>query len=428
MQKNLTDYIFKNDVLNYESHLNGFTDSLFQSLDSKSKELDLESKIDDLLTGKIINFSENQAAWHPKYRRKFDSMPLRKENKSKYKNVVTLGIGGSFEGPKLLIESLHDSNSDINHIFITGSDAYEFKDKVNNLNPDETIFIISSKSFTTDETLETLREAIKWSGNMEKFIAITANKEEAAKYNIKEIIEFDKEIGGRYSIWSDIHLPALYGPKSNFDPKLFLKGGHQADLDIQNNSDYLNFIKILSFSDIWFNNFAGKNTRAILSYSWKLRSFANYAQQLEMESLGKHPGQNSEYKNTGQIIFGGYGPTAQHSYFQLMHQGTQNICADIIASKEDTKSLAYAQAITQTKLLSFGAEDLLKEKEKINGNIPTNLFLLNKIDSYTLGYLIATWEHRTFVSSVMLEINPFDQFGVSAGKIFTKRYLEHDGG
>ena len=428
MQKNLTDYIFKNDVLNYESHLNGFSDSIFKSLDSKSKELNLESKIDDLLTGKIINFSENQAAWHPKYRSNFDSITPTKEDKSDYKNVVTLGIGGSFEGPKLLIESLHDSNSDINHIFITGSDAYEFKDKVNNLNPDETIFIVSSKSFTTVETLVTLKEAIKWSGSMEKFIAITANKEEAAKYNIKEIIEFDKEIGGRYSIWSDINLPALYGPKSNFDPKLFLKGGHQADLDIQNNSDYLNLIKILSFSDIWFNNFDGKNTRAILSYSWKLRSFADYAQQLEMESLGKHPNQNSEYKNTGQIIFGGYGPTAQHSYFQLMHQGTQNICADIIASKEDTKSLAYAQAITQTKLLSFGAEGLLKEEEEINGNIPTNLFLLNKIDSYTLGYLIATWEHRTFVSSVMLEINPFDQFGVSAGKIFTKKYLEDNGG
>ena len=428
MQKNLTDYIFKNDVLNYESHLNGFTESSFQSLDSKSKELNLESKIDDLLTGKIINFSENQAAWHPKYRSKFDSIPQTKKNKSKYKNVITLGIGGSFEGPKLLIESLHDSSSDINHIFITGSDAYEFEDKVNNLNPDETIFIVSSKSFTTDETLETLKEAITWSGNIEKFIAITANKEEAAKYNIKEIIEFDKEIGGRYSIWSDINLPAFYGSKSNFDARKFLKGGHQADLDIQNNNNYLDFVKTLSFSDIWFNNFDGKNTRVILSYSWKLRSFANYAQQLEMESLGKHPSQNSKYKNTGQIIFGGYGPTAQHSYFQLMHQGTQNICADIIATKEDSKSLAYAQAITQTKLLSSGAEDFLKKEEQINGNIPTNLFLLNEIDSYSLGYLIATWEHRTFISSIMLEINPFDQFGVSAGKIFTKKYIEDDGG
>ena len=175
------------------------------------------------------------------------------------------------------------------------------------------------------------------------------------------------------------------------------------------------------------NNFAGKHVRAVLSYVWKLRSFANYVQQLEMESLGKQPKDNSKYKHTGQIIFGGYGPTAQHSYFQLLHQGTQNICADVIASLEDTKSLAYAQAITQTSLLSYGAEDLLGGQDRINGNIPVNLFLLKKIDSFSLGYLIATWEHRTYVTATMLEINPFDQFGVSAGKIYTKKFLQGHG-
>ena len=147
-----------------------------------------------------------------------------------------------------------------------------------------------------------------------------------------------------------------------------------------------------------------------------------------MESLGKQANKASEYKNTGQIIFGGYGPTAQHSYFQLLHQGTQNIAADIIVSKEDTKSTSYAQAITQAKLLSSGADDLLKKEEKINGNVPLNLFMLNKIDSYSMGYLIASWEHRTFVTSVILEINPFDQYGVSAGKIYTKKYLKENGG
>jgi len=160
-----------------------------------------------------------------------------------------------------------------------------------------------------------------------------------------------------------------------------------------------------------------------LSYSWKLRSFADYVQQLEMESLGKQPKKDSIFQKTGQIIFGGYGPIAQHSYFQLLHQGTQDICADIIASKENLKSLAYAQAITQAKILSDGAKDLLKAEEKINGNIPLNLFLLNKVDAFTLGYLIATWEHRTYITAAMLEINPFDQFGVSAGKIYTKKYL-----
>ena len=115
---------------------------------------------------------------------------------------------------------------------------------------------------------------------------------------------------------------------------------------------YQKFIKILAFSDLWFSNFKNKKNRIILSYNWKLRSLTNYIQQLEMESLGKQASKTSEFQKTGQIIFGGYGPTAQHSYFQLLHQGTQKICADIVASNEDKKSLAFAQAITQSKLLS----------------------------------------------------------------------------
>ena len=422
------NFVFENEILRYESYLSGFTDSLFDQFEAKSDELNLKLKVEDLINGVEVNFTEGQAAWHPKYRKNFDSNISFPEISLDSKNIVVLGIGGSFEGPKLLIESLHDSNSDVNSIFITGSDPFEFEDKVRNLNPDETIFIVSSKSFTTDETLETLEYAIGWSGNMNNFIAITTNKEAALKHNIKNIIEFDKEIGGRYSIWSGINLPAIYGSNSKFNPKNFLRGGHQADLDLQNNDDYLRFIKTLSFSDIWLNNFEGKNSRAVLSYSWKLRSFSDYVQQLEMESLGKQANKDSEFKNTGQVIFGGYGPTAQHSYFQLLHQGTQNIAADIIVSQEDIKTTAYAQAITQAKLLSSGADDFLKEEEKINGNIPLNLFMLNKIDSYSMGYLIASWEHRTFLTSVMLQINPFDQYGVSAGKIYTKKFIKENGG
>tara|TARA_B110000003_G_scaffold276113_1_gene320949 strand:- start:1567 stop:2862 length:1296 start_codon:yes stop_codon:yes gene_type:complete len=418
-------YTFENNVLQYESHLNSFNELLFDEFDAQSSKVHLSSKIQDLINGEIVNYSENQAAFHPKYRSEnFISIPKILQS-TDFKNIVVLGIGGSFEGPKLLIESLSNPSADqINHIFVTGSDPYEFKEKISLIDPHETIFIISSKSFTTDETLETLKDAIKWSGDMERFIAITANKGEAEKYGIKNILEFDKEIGGRYSIWSDISMPALCGNQSIFDSADFLKGGHQADLDLENDDSYIKFIKHLSFSDIWMNNFNNKHTRAVLSYVWKLRSFPNYVQQLEMESLGKHPSKNSEYKHTGQVIFGGYGPTAQHSYFQLLHQGTQNICADIITCLEDTESLAYAQAITQTKLLSSSAVDLLSDQEKINGNIPINLFLLKKIDSFSLGYLIATWEHRTFITATMLQINPFDQFGVSAGKIYTKKFLQ----
>ena len=192
-------------------------------------------------------------------------------------------------------------------------------------------------------------------------------------------------------------------------------------------NDEEKFVKNLSYSDIWLHNYKNKDSRAILSYIWNLRSFTDYIQQLEMESLGKQPSKESEFKKTGQIIFGGYGPKAQHSYFQLLHQGTQGVCADIIASKEDKKSLAYAQAITQSQLLSQGAEDL-KDHERINGNIPTNLFIINRTSLYEIGYLLATWEHRTYITSVMLGINPFDQYGVSAGKIFTRKYLEENGG
>ena len=244
-------------------------------------------------------------------------------------------------------------------------------------------------------------------------------------YNIKNILEFDQEIGGRYSIWSEISLLMHWLNKDGFDD--FMAGGKQADIDLIKEESYSKFVKNLAYSDIWFHNYKNKNSRVVLSYVWNLRSFADYIQQLEMESLGKQASKNSEFKKTGQIIFGGYGPTAQHSYFQLLHQGTQDMSADIIASNEDKKSLAYAQAITQSKLLSEGANDF-EGQEKINGNMPINLFLINKSGLYELGYLIATWEHRVYITAIMLGINPFDQFGVSAGKIFTKKYLEENGG
>ena len=347
--------------------------------------------------------------------------------KSNAENIVSLGIGGSYEGPKLLIESLGHGEvlSTYKHHFVTGSDRIELDETLKKLDPKKTFFIVSSKSFTTDETIESLKDAIHWSGDINKFIAITANKNEAQKYNFKHISEFDKEIGGRYSIWSRISFAAAFAMRADSENTFdnFCLGGSIADSYLSDVEDYQKFVKMLAFSDIWFHNFKEKNTRAILSYDWKLRSLPNYFQQLEMESLGKRPNKNSEFKKTGQIIFGGYGPTAQHSYFQLLHQGTQNICADIILNKDNEfNGLAYSQGITQARLLSEGASTLLKDEEIINGNVPVNLFIFDGIDAKKLGFLIATWEHRVFITSVMLQINPFDQFGVNAGKIYTKKY------
>ncbi len=445
-------FTYENNMLRYEFRNDDFSKNLYKEFNHKATELGLNLKIDDLLSGKDVNLSENQAAFHPKYRKNkgfinefiksdtdfaLDRDCLKDEAlknfvdevvESNAENIVSLGIGGSYEGPKLLIESLGHGKvlSHYKHYFITGSDRIEMSEKLKKLDPKKTVFIVSSKSFTTDETIESLKHAINWSGDMNKFIAITASKKEAQKFNFKHIAEFDREIGGRYSIWSRISFAAAFFAMSaknenTFDN--FCLGGSIADSLIYDEC-YQKFVKMLAFSDIWFHNVKEKNTRAILSYDWKLRSLPNYFQQLEMESLGKRPNKNSEFKKTGQIIFGGYGPTAQHSYFQLLHQGTQNICADIILNSENKyDSLAYSQGITQARLLSEGATTILKDEEIINGNVPVNLFIFDGIDAKKLGFLIATWEYRVFITSVMLQINPFDQFGVNAGKIYTKKYL-----
>ena len=425
---------FENEKVSFESYIYEFTPELYKEFDLKAKSIGLQSKIDDLFSCKRVNYTEGLAAWHPKYRDQYNPVsfdtPSNKNQQIKLsylnelcktaKNIVSIGIGGSFEGPKMFLETLDLTNKDINFIFITGSDSFEFKSKTKKLNPKDTIFLVSSKSFKTEETILILKNAISWSGEINKFIAITSNREEAEKYNLKNIIEFDQEIGGRYSIWSEISVLIYCLKKDDYDS--FMAGGKQADFDLKKNDSYLKFVKNLAYSDIWLHNIKNKNSRVVLSYAWNLRSLPNYIQQLEMESLGKQPAKNSDFKKTGQIIFGGYGPTAQHSYFQLLHQGTQDICADIIVTKEDKKSLAYAQAITQSRLLTQGAE-VLKDHEKINANIPTNLFSISSASSYELGYLLATWEHRTYITAAMLEINPFDQFGVNAGKIYTKKYL-----
>tara|TARA_B100000579_G_scaffold52780_1_gene36816 strand:- start:95 stop:1429 length:1335 start_codon:yes stop_codon:yes gene_type:complete len=437
------NYFYENNILRYEFLNDEFTNDLYQEFDLKGNKLGLDSKIEDLLSGEIVNFTENKAALHPKYRK--NNGYIEEANQRQHMGVnddalnnffdinlhsaeavVVIGIGGSYEGPKLLIESLGWEETQGQILFITGSDKTEFNEKLKNLNPKTTQFIVSSKSFTTDETIKTLKDAIHWSGDTNNFLAITANKAEAQKFNIKNIAEFDDAIGGRYSIWSKISFPAyLYMPLDHKNSFInFCLGGSLADHYLSEVEEYKKFVKMLAYSDIWFHNVKEKTTRAILSYDWKLRSLPNYFQQLEMESLGKRPNKNSEFKKTGQVIFGGYGPTAQHSYFQLLHQGTQNVCADIILNKNKSfGNLAYSQGITQAGLLSKGAEVLLRDEEKINGNVPVNLFIFDGIDAKKLGFLIATWEHRVFITSVMLQINPFDQFGVNAGKIYTNKYI-----
>lgn len=458
MTQSNSSYPFKysDQYLSYQSLFPHFNIKIFKNFDKKFNELLIEEKVLELFSGKKINISEDRAALHHIYRSAYGHKVSCVnehyiENAKKtishcselknfllnngIKNIVTIGIGGSFEGPKLLIETLTKKHSrNFNHIFITGPDKHEFKDQILPLNKEETFFVISSKSFSTDETLQSFSLAKDWIGNDLKFenhfICITSQIHEAKNYgfNKKTTILFPNEIGGRYSLWSPISFSAILELNERFYD--FLKGGSEADKQLTSNIDYKNFIKSIVFSDLWHNNFKGLNTRVLLIYSWNLRFLSDYVQQLEMESIGKAASNNSKFQSTGQTIFGGFGSTAQHSYFQLLHQGTSSFCADIINIEKDRKdnALLFAQSKAQSNLLAFGADDGLKDYEKVKGGTPVNLFTLKKLDPFTLGYLLAFWEHRVFLTSCMLEINPYDQYGVSAGKIFAKKYLDENGG
>jgi glucose-6-phosphate isomerase len=450
-------HLYSNNILEYKSLLKGFNSKLFSHFKSHYDDLSVKESIQSLFKGDIINETENQAALHHVYRDLYAPSPNNyaskdliescilnidkcinlKENllNRGIKNVVTIGIGGSFEGPKLLIETLTSENKrNFNHIFLTGPDVIEFNETVKPLNQEDTFFIVSSKSFGTDETLQSMALSKEWLEMKCKFedhfIAITSQPDKAQNFGFfkENIIQFPNEIGGRYSMWSPISLPAILELGDDF--KNFLIGGFEADDLLLNNKEYNDFINLLSFSDIWYNNFAKKHIRVLLLYSWKMRFFSDYVQQLEMESIGKQPNPKSIFKNTGQVVFGGFGSTAQHSYFQLLHQGTASACADIFTIKDNKESnkLLFAQSQAQSNLLANGPNKDLKLHEQINGNVPTNLFILKTLNSKTLGFLIATWEHRTFITAKMLQINPFDQYGVSAGKIFAKKYLDDHGG
>lgn len=458
-KKKSNHYVYEDDFLLYESSLKNFTKEKFDEFNAKAEKIDLQSRIKDLMNLNVVNSSENQSALHTQYRQmhKLDNKNELPDNfmisaknynfsDTFYKNIekeilkepnvqiniVSIGIGGSYEGPKLMFQSNEDSaylsskyhtrNRKLNFEFLTGPNSKEFEIKVDHLDPKKTFFIIFSKSFKSIETIQMLKMALSWSNcNTNNILAITSNVEEPKKYGISHIHTFDKEIGGRYSIWLE-DIESLYGGRWTSDGRFLNRGGSVADKRLLSDEKYLDFVKYLSFSDIWMNNFNNKHIRVVLSYIWNLRSFPDYVQQLEMESLGKPPNKSSEFKKTGQVIFGGYGPIAEHSYFQLLHQGTQELCADIIACNQDKNHLEYIKAITQSKLLSEGAEHL-SENEKVNGNVPVNMFFLKSIDSpmfeKSLGYLIATWEHRTFLTATMLGINPFDQFGVIAGKKYS---------
>lgn len=378
-------------------------------------------------------------------------------------DVVNIGVGGSDLGPLMVSHALSDfkkaTQKPLNMHFVSTIDGSQLSDLLHQLRPETTLFIISSKSFGTIDTLSNAQTVRLW---LEKalaqesqilkhhFIGVSTKPDKMTEWGIaaeNQFLLWDW-VGGRYSLWSCIGLPiALTIGVKGF--KQLLAGGHAIDQHFQTAPFEQNIPVLMGLLGAWNNNFLDIQTHAVLPYDGRLKYFASYLQQLEMESNGKSIQRNGQKVNwdTCPIIWGEVGPNAQHAFYQLLHQGSQAVSCDFIAPVQRYKAqqftyvdnaealveqhhLALSNCLAQSRLLAFGNQALdqnevqdLPEYKKYEGNQPSSTILLQELNPYSLGMLIAMYEHKVFVQSVLWNINPFDQWGVEKGKEIANQLL-----
>lgn len=378
-------------------------------------------------------------------------------------DVVNIGVGGSDLGPQMVTHALSDFKVKtaklLNVHFVSTMDGSQLSELLHQLRPETTLFIISSKSFGTIDTLSNAQTVRQWLekalGKHERvvkshFIGVSTKAEKMSEWGIapeNQLLLWDW-VGGRYSLWSCIGLPIALSIGVNGFQQL-LAGAHAVDEHFQNTSFEQNIPVLMALLGVWNNNFLNIQTHAVLPYDGRLKYFAAYLQQLEMESNGKsvqRSGQKVEL-DTCPIVWGEVGPNAQHAFYQLLHQGTQAVSCDFIAPIQRYNSdhftyvenaealveqhhLALSNCLAQSRLLAFGNEALdSTELEKLpihkqyEGNQPSSTLLLKELNPYSLGMLIALYEHKVFVQSVIWNINPFDQWGVEKGKQIADQLL-----
>lgn len=374
-------------------------------------------------------------------------------------DIVNIGIGGSDLGPLMVCEALKPyARQDLRAHFVSNVDATHLTETLKKLDAESTLFIVSSKTFTTQETLTNARTARAWL--VEKlgdelavakhFAAVSTNLEGTAKFGINadHVFEFWDWVGGRYSLWSAIGLPiAIYLGMDKFEE--LLDGGYCIDEHFRNAPLASNIPVLMGMLGIWYGNFFGAGSNAVLPYDQYLHRFAAYLQQLDMESNGKgvdRVGNPVDY-DTGMVVWGEAGTNGQHAFYQLIHQGTRMIPADFLAPLVSQNPLGEHHAIllancfAQTEALMVGkthaearvellaqglqgdALEALLPHKVFPGNKPTNTLLFDRLDARTLGMLIALYEHKVFVQSVIWNINPFDQWGVELGKQLAGKIL-----
>ena len=467
--------------LYFDYSKNRITDETLELLLRLAQEAELQSKIDAMFRGEKINVTENRAVLHtalraprdasivvdgenvvPKVHAVLDKMAnfsdrvrngeWKGHTGKRIRNVVNIGIGGSDLGPVMAYEALKAySDRAMTFRFVSNIDSTDVAEAVRDLDPGETLFIVSSKTFTTLETMTNAHTARSWSlagfgGNessvAKHFVAVSTNEKEVSKFGIDtaNMFGFWDWVGGRYSMDSAIGLSTMIaiGP-DHF--RAMLDGFHQMDEHFRATPFERNLPVLMGLLGVWYSNFFGSQTVAVLPYEQYLKRFPAYLQQLTMESNGKHvtlDGTGVTYQ-TAPIYWGEPGTNGQHSFYQLIHQGTRLIPCDFIAFAKSLNPLGrhhdmlLANVFAQTEALAFGktpeqvkaegTPDWLVPHRVFEGNRPSNTILADKLTPETLGKLVALYEHSVFTQGVIWNIDSFDQWGVELGKVLAQRII-----
>lgn len=473
-------YTFTLDNMLVDFSKNRINEEIMAALFALARDCRLEDKISSMFGGRRINRTEGRAVLHTALRHQGDEpvmmgqtdvMPqikavllkMRKFSEDvrlgkfcgytgkKLTNIVNIGIGGSDLGPFMATEALKSYwAKDIKCYFISNIDGTACAEVLNHINPEETLFIVASKTFTTIETLTNAKTCRKWLVDAlgehavaNHFIALSTNREEVEKFGInpKNMFEFWDFVGGRYSMWSAIGMIiCITIGFDNFQKMLegaYAMDKHFAETDLEHNIPV-----IMALIGIWYNNFYNIHRYCVIPYDQYLKYLPNYLQQLDMESNGKtytFENKPASYA-TGPVLFGGAGTDVQHSFFQMLHQGTEIIPVDFIIPAISHNEIGNHHRILISNVLAQGealmrgrtADEVAAELEEkgmpkveigkiknyksFSGNRPSNTIVLRKIDPYSLGMLVAMYEHKVFVQGAMWNINSFDQFGVELGK------------
>jgi len=466
---------------------NRITGETLDKLQALAKECDLTGAIKSMFSGEKINRTEDRAVLHVALRNRSnkpivvdgkDVMPEVNAVLAKMKqfcdrvingqwlgytgkpitDVVNIGIGGSDLGPYMVTEALKPFKNHLVMHFVSNVDGTHIAETVKNLDPATTLFLVASKTFTTQETMTNAHSARDWflaaAGDdkhvAKHFAALSTNAKAVREFGIDtdNMFEFWDWVGGRYSLWSAIGLSiALSLGFENFEQ--LLSGAHAMDHHFAETPAEHNLPVLLALIGIWYNNFYGTETEAILPYDQYMHRFAAYFQQGNMESNGKYVDRNGQPVSyqTGPIIWGEPGTNGQHAFYQLIHQGTKIVPCDFIAPAishnplSDHHAKLLSNFFAQTEALAFGKSLQVVEDEfaaagktpdqvkhvapfkVFEGNRPTNSILLNEITPYSLGALIALYEHKIFTQGVIMNIYTFDQWGVELGKQLANRIL-----